>query len=217
MDERALEIYKRYIPDLTQTENGYLIGCCPLCGGKESFLAGSVLAETGEPTDDFFICYLCGKEGTLKDFLETIGEDETEPEEAESPFRPETVDGLDFGKLFQQDQKIFAENEEEGPEKEGISPEISSDLKFPGEFLTLDLPGKELQIFILLHVNGGGLKAREISEKLKLSPSNTHRYLAALEGKKLLYSEGSPKVYFKIDDDRLIGRYCRELNTSKLK
>ncbi|MFX0197222.1 MAG: MarR family transcriptional regulator [Candidatus Hodarchaeota archaeon] len=75
--------------------------------------------------------------------------------------------------------------------------------------LTLNLPGRELQIILLLHLNRNGMTAREVSEKLQVPQSNIHRYLAAVEEKRLVYSEGKPKRYFKIDDPRLIQKYCR--------
>jgi len=115
---------------------------------------------------------------------------------------------------------IRAMNQKEREE----SGESSSNLKMPipnssiiSSILTLNLLGRELQIFLLLHLNRNGITAREVSEKLRLPQSNIHRYLAAVEEKRLIYSEGKPKRYFRIDDARLIQKYCRGPITSELK
>ena len=186
MDERA-QIYKRYIPDLVQTENGYLVGCCPFCKEEYGFVV--------EPTNDF-LCLKCNKEGSLEDFVRILGGDETEPREAESSFRSEIVDNIDFGRFFQQDQKIFAEKREKGSQE-------SSDTKVEAilsSILKMDLPGRELRIFLLLHLGGGGLTAKEISEKLQILQTNVHRYLSAVEKKGLIYSTGKPRHYFRTED-----------------
>ena len=102
--------------------------------------------------------------------------------------------------------------------------ESSSNLKIPvpnspiiSSILTLNLPGRELQIILLLHLNRNGMTAREVSEKLQVPQSNIHRYLAAVEEKRLIYSEGKPKRYFRIEDARLILKYCRGAITSEVK
>jgi len=205
--EQTLKIFRENVPGFTQVEGeqDYWQGICPWCG-QDGFRAW------GE--NEHFLCLDCQAEGTPEELIKTL---------EEHIGNSEIVDGLGIGNFFQSEPPFFTRNQKEREE----NGEISSNLKMPVSnssiissiltFLTLNLPGRELQIFLLLHLNGNGMTAREVSEKLQVPQSNIHRYLAAVEEKRLVYSEGKPKRYFRIEDARLIQKYCRGPITSKLK
>jgi len=213
MKEEALEIFQKYSLGFTQVEGekDYWEGECPFCGSEDGFKAWG--------DNEYFLCLDCQVDGNPQDFIRAMKTGQSE-EESNKPLNPEIPDGLGTGNFVQSEPPFFTQNQKEREE----NGEISSNLKIPvpnssiiSSILTLNLPGRELQIFLLLHLNRNGMTAQEVSEKLQVPQSNIHRYLAAVEEKRLVCSEGKPKRYFKIDDPRLIQKYCRGPITSKLR
>jgi hypothetical protein len=214
MKREMLEVYSERIPEFTQVgENReFYFGLCPFCGDDTFRIWG----------DGHFECSYCDAIGGFEDFvtrLKALGVYESETGKDGEIREAEAVDGPAFGKILQPEKEDLAEIVGEEPQREREHCKVSSDLKIPEEisrFLTLDLPGRELQILLLLQIRRNGFRAKEIGEELQIPQSNVHRYLAALEAKRLIYSEGKPKRYFKIDDGRLMGRFRRGSITSKL-
>ena len=235
MKREILQLYKEGAPGLTETEEGHFRGVCPFCREEDSFLVGLRSAITGEPTNDF-LCLECDREGSPEEFVKALGklhgtdEDEDprgvfnlsgnekerrEPHQVESGMSQfETVGQSGFGGFSRSDGEGAAEIGGEELEPEARGPEVASELKALEQIwplLTLDLPGRELQTLLLLQLRRNGISAKEIGEELQIPQSNVHRYLSGLEEKRLIFSEGKPKRYFKIDDARLMGRFRRRL------
>jgi len=180
MNDQALETYRTYVPDLIQAEGDYFVGRCPLCGEEGSFLAGPRSAATGELTSDF-VCLTCEQEGSPEDLIKALG---GEPREVESPLNPEIVDGLDFGKIFQQDQKIFTETQG----KDSLEPEEFSNMRILMRLIDKKLSGPQFRIAILLASNGDGLTAEEISRETKIPLSSVYRALKPVKGIEIFHS-----------------------------
>jgi hypothetical protein len=186
MNDKALEIYRQHISDLKQTEGGYFVGQCPFCGEEDGFIAGPRSVATGELTNDF-VCLNCGEEGTPRDFVEVLRGDEIdESGEAESPLNPEIVDGLDLGKTFQEDQKIFTESEG----KNSLEPEEFSNLGILMRLIDKKLSGVQFRIAILLASNGKGLSVEEISRETKIPLSSVYRALKPVKGIEVFHPTG---------------------------
>ncbi len=181
---------------------------------------GLISTSTGEETDDF-LCLDCDRAGSPEEFIKALEElqargptvEETEHHWVSGVSQFETADG----RGSEENPTVI---EEEEPETGVEQSAVSSDLRMPEEilpFLTLDLPTRELEILLYLQIRGYGISAKEISEELQIPEKNVHRYLAGLEKKHLIYSEGKPKCFLRIEDSQLMGRFRRRLLSSDLR
>lgn len=216
MKREILELYKRGAPELTEDERGYLRGLCPFCGGDGFMAGGLTKASTGERVDDF-LCLDCDRQGSPEEFVQALREISTPTAGIEER---ETSRGMsEFGTSEGQEVPGDSpEAEEEGAESEDLKPDVSSDARMLEEilpFLRLELSVRELQIFIYLRFRGDKISAKEISEILEIPEKNVHRPLAGLVKKGLIYSEGTPRLYLAIEDNRLRDRFKRVVHPRK--
>jgi len=93
LNEKVLELYQAYIPNLTPAEDGYFGGKCPWCGG-DKFEVGLQNSETGERTD--YLCGACAEEGSIEDLVKVLGGRQAEiTEEGDFTLKPLSLEPLD--------------------------------------------------------------------------------------------------------------------------
>jgi len=196
--KEGLGVYQG-IPGLIQNEQGNYRGRCVFCG-EDGFIAGGLKnAATGEETNDF-LCLDCDRQGSPQEFLQALSEQSKLMEEENfKTSQPEPVDSQGLESEPSLDEEFLGEIGEEEGKTEVKGAEAVSNLRLPEEFLTLDLPGPELQCLILLWNHGPGLSISEILERTFLSRASVYRHLRELETKGLVLSKGSPKIYLKTE------------------